>query len=117
MSDQWCILTTRMGADIDDPTETDLRHALEDVFSAHDDEHPNAWLRLGSDDGPMFVLDVYGSRRIEFEQWADADFDVALAPKNTLGDVRLEVAIQLWQALRRGDVEAVRGAAWQAASS
>lgn len=113
VSDQWCILTTRMGRDISEPTDADLERALTDVFATHDSEHPNAWLRLGSDEGPMFVLDAYESRRILFEQWADADFDNSLAPKIVLTEIQPEVALELWRALRRGDVETVRRAASQ----
>jgi len=107
----WCILTTRMGADIREPTDAQLRAALEDVFASDDDEHPNACLRLGSDGGPMFVLDVYGAQRILFEQWADADFDDELAPPTVLKDVQLDVAMTLWRALRDRDIAAVRGKA------
>ena len=111
VSDQWCILTTRMGRDIRQPTDADLERALTEVFCAHDPEHPNAWLRLGRDEGPMFVLDVYDSRKIVFEQWADPDFDSSLAPQIALTEVHPEVALELWRSLRRGDVDAVRGAA------
>jgi hypothetical protein len=110
VSNQWCILTTRMGRDIREPTDADLERALTDVFSGHDPEHPNAWLRLGRDEGPMFVLEVYESRTVLFEQWVDADFDSSLAPKVALTEVHLEVALELWRSLRRGDVDAVRGA-------
>lgn len=108
MLNQWCILTTRMGADVREPTDAQLRATLEDVFASDDDEHPNAWLRLGSDDGPMFVLDVYGSKQIVFEQWADTEFDNQLVSPTTLSDVQLEVAMGLWRALRNRDIDAVR---------
>ena len=110
MSDQWCILTTRMGRDIREPTDAELEQALKDVFSVHDPEHPNTWLRQGRDAGPMFVLDVYQSRRILFEQWADGDFESSLAPQVALSDVLPEVALELWRSLRRGDIDAVRRA-------
>jgi hypothetical protein len=108
VSNQWCILTTRMGAHVREPTDAQLRAALEDVFASHDDEHPNAALRLGSDDGPMFVVDVYGAQRVVFEQWADADFEDELAPPAILSDVKLEAAMELWRALRNRDVSAVK---------
>lgn len=108
MPTQWCILTTRMGADVREPTDAQLRAALEDVFASDDEEHPNAWLRLGSDDGPMFVLDVYGTKQIVFEQWADTDFDNESAPPMSLRHVQLEVAMTLWRTLRDRDVDAVR---------
>jgi len=68
---RFCVLTTRFGRDIPDPTSDDLQMALNEVFSLDDDEHPNSWLRYGSDSGQMFVLDVYQSSRIIFTQWAD----------------------------------------------
>jgi hypothetical protein len=97
-----------MGADKREPTDDELLAVLKDVFTSNDDEHPNAWLRVGSDDGPMFVVDVYSSRRIVFEQWADADFDNQLAPEIILSDVQLELAMGLWRSLRNRDIEAVR---------
>lgn len=83
MSNQWCVLTTRMGADIREPTDAHLHAALEDVFASDDAEHPNSCLRIGSDEGPMFVLDVYSAGRIVFKQWADVDFNEELnRPRN-----------------------------------
>lgn len=97
-----------MGADVREPTDAQLRAALEDVFEADDDEHPNSSLRLGSDDGPMFVVDVYGAKRIVFEQWADADFEDELGPSVTLSGVKLEAALALWRAMRNRDVDAIK---------
>ena len=108
MADPWCILTTRMGADIREPTDAQLRAALQDVYASDDDEHPDAWVRLGEDDGPLFVVAVHSSRRVEFTQWADADYENELAPQVTSRDVPSDVVLAPWRALRDRDVDAVQ---------
>ena len=112
-SDSWCILTTRLGKDVREPTDADLKDALVEVLSTADVEHPNAWLSLGLGDGTMYVLDVCGAGTIMFNQWADADFEEELAPPTKLADVSIEDAQRLWRSLLRRDVEAVRCEAWQ----
>lgn len=115
MKKLWCTLSTRWGEDIPEPEYIDLREALDDVWSVVDKEHPNTWLRLGVEDGPMYVLDVYGSSRIVFEQWVDADYGERLAPASVLVGVALDDALKLWDAMHRGDLESVKREAWQPA--
>jgi len=113
MTDRWCILTTRMGTDVREPTDAELKDALAEVFSTVDVEHPNAWLRIGLSDGTMFVLDVYRGGTIIFNQWADSDFEEELAPPSKLAEVPVEDALRLWRSLLRGDVGAVRAEPWR----
>lgn len=108
----FCILTTRYGRDIPDPTSDDLQMALNEVFSLEDDEHPNSWLRYGSDSGQMFILDVYQSGRIIFTQWADTDYEAELAAPEQLEHISHQSVLTLWQALQRGDMDCIRAEAW-----
>ena len=112
MADGWWVLTRRWGGDMRSPTDAQLQSALDELFSSKDPEHPNTWLRFGRDEGPLFVLDVYEDGSIHFEEWADAECEQEIAPTRRLAGASLPVALGLWQALRRGDVSAVRAAAW-----
>ena len=87
MEDGWWVLTTRWSVDIASPSTAHLQGALEEVFAAKDPEHPNSWLRFGRDNGPMFVLDVNESGTVVFEEWADTEFELELAPPRQLTDV------------------------------
>ncbi len=111
MTNSFCILTTRFGRDKVDPISVDLESAIDEVFSLQDDEHPNTWLRFGSDKGEMFTLDVYHGCRIVFEQWADTEYETELAPPGQLVLSRQEVQV-LWQSLQAGDIDGIRSQAW-----
>ncbi|MDH4611358.1 hypothetical protein [Pseudomonas sp. BN102] len=101
-----------MGEDIPSPTDEQLQATLKDVFSSSDGEHPNAWLCLGQDAGPMFILDIYSSGLVVFGQWADPDYEEELAPESRLNGVSFEVASMLWQALRSGDLATIQKQPW-----
>jgi hypothetical protein len=113
----WVISTTRWGKDIRAPEEATLDVALRDVYhestgemiAASYEEHPNAWLRYGFDEGPVFVLDVYRTGRIVFDQWADQDFEKRLAPESSMNVAEAE-ARQLWRWLAQGETGKVRKA-------
>jgi len=115
-SEPWLILTTRYGGDIRDPSADDLTTALNELYQetldgmtdAYYAEHPNAWLRYGFDDGPMYVLDVYRNGRVIFGQWADQDYETELAPETTIENVIEERAFQLWTWLTNGDVDRIK---------
>ena len=81
-------------------------------FLFDDDEHPNAWLRYGSDGGQMFVLDVYQGGRIIFTHWADTDYEAELAPPGQLEHTSRQSVLRLWQALQRGDMKSICVEAW-----
>lgn len=112
MSNSWCILTTRMGADIRSPSDEELQTILKEVLSATDQEHPNSWLRFGYDTGPMFLLDVYIDGTILFGQWLDTDYDKEFAPEGRLERVSFDDALRLWRALQRGDLDTIRCQEW-----
>jgi len=103
-------LTERYGADHAEPTEGQLIQALQELFEENtdDEEHPDAWLRHGDDDGPMCVLTFTRARAARFEEWADQDYRVELvAPREAVVPDKA-VALELWKRLAAGDLQAVR---------
>jgi hypothetical protein len=118
----WVILTTRYGADIREPTSDHLRSALAEVF--HEDhptmteddyaEHPNAWLRYGFDDGPMYVLNVYRSRTVYFSQWADSDYENELEREAEKINIAEREALSLCELLSAGKIDDVKAWGWDA---
>lgn len=120
-ADAWIILTTLYGEDIDNPSPQQLRLALGELFdetisglSEEDyDEHPNAWLRYGFDEGPMYVLDVYRRGGVIFSKYADqADSDALWEYR--MDDVSQEKALVLWQHLIEGKLGELKAEEWQA---
>ena len=114
----WTTLWTRYGDGIESPADADLAAALDEVLdpAVNDEEHPNAWLEHGAEDGRTFVLDVYADGRVVFNQWATADYDARLAPEAHLTGVTRTEALVLWQRLNAGDVEGVRARSWRPGS-
>lgn len=118
----WLILTRRFGGDLREPTADDLRLALAEVYhETHPElteadyaEHPNASLRLGFEDGPMYVLDVYRGGRVHFAQWADTDFDEELEPEAVKRDASESEAFQLWELLARREIDQIKSRGWSA---
>jgi hypothetical protein len=118
----WTILSSRYGGDIRDPTGDQLRHALAELYhenhpsmtEADYAEHPNAWLRYGFDDGPMYVLNVYRSRTVYFAQWSDPDYENELEPEAERINVSESEALHLWELLAVGKIDEVKASAWDA---
>jgi hypothetical protein len=118
----WVILTSRYGGDIREPTVDQLRRVLAEVYHENAPsmtegdyaEHPNAWLRYGFDDGPMYVLNVYRSRTVYFSQWADPDYESELGPEAERTDVSESEACHLWELLAAGKIDEVKASGWDA---
>lgn len=118
----WVILSGRYGGDIRAPTSDQLRSALAEVYNENHPsmtewdyaEHPNAWLRYGFDDGPMYVLNVYRSGAVYFAQWADSDYENELAPEAEKINVSEREAHRLWELLAAGEIGEVKGWGWDA---
>jgi len=114
VSKGWVILSTRYGGSIRSPTKAQLADALRELFdpSVDDEEHGDAWLRYGNDDGPMFVLTFTCGRMARFEEWADQDYEVELVPQREANDITDGEALSLWTCLASGDMQAVRDWRW-----
>jgi hypothetical protein len=120
MNTPWLILNTRYGNEIFNPTEGDITAALKEVYfenhpslTEHDyAEHPNAFLRLGYDDGPMYALDVYRKGAVLFGQWADADYEREIEPEKWLEGVTFEKALSFWLMLAQNRPDSVAAEPW-----
>lgn len=120
MARPWVILSLRYGGDIDDPTSDDLARAIRELYvedlpgmtEGDYEEHGAAFLRHGFDDGPMSVLYDRRGGIVTFEEWADRDFNVPLAPARVMTSVTPQVALGLWMCLAGGRIEQVRDHAW-----
>jgi len=69
----WVTLTSRFGQSHEDPSDEDLKIALNELFSINNLEHPDAWIECGSDDGPLETLSMYGSGYAHYTKYSDAD--------------------------------------------
>jgi len=118
----WIVLTSRYGEDTREPTVDQLHRALSEVYHEIDSsmtdgdyaEHPNAWLRYGFDEGPMYVLNVYRSATVYFSQWADPDYEIELEPEVERVKVSESEARQLWELLAAGKIDEVKASSWDA---
>jgi hypothetical protein len=120
MTQPWVILTRRTGQDVRSPTPAQLAEAIAELY--HETlpwmteegyaEHGAAFLRLGWDDGPMYVLEVNRLRDATFEEWADQDYEHELAPPRTMRKVAEQAALRLWTWLAEAQVDRVRSQPW-----
>ncbi|SFQ53452.1 hypothetical protein SAMN05216567_118157 [Variovorax sp. OK605] len=120
MSESFLILNRRFGGDIRDPSDRDLEDALRQVFiedhpqltEADYEEHRGAFLRFGSDEGPMFVVYVYRRGDVVLEQWADADYEDELVAALHLHRVTFDDALRLWKLARDKNISGLRQEPW-----
>jgi hypothetical protein len=111
----WCIANGRYGADTRSPTDNDLARLVREVFDeslpgmTEEDyiEHGSMHMRLGTDDGPMYVLTIARGGQLTLEQWSDQDYDDELAPAAYV-NANEPQALQLARALASGDLAAVK---------
>ena len=120
MTQAFLILSRRYGGDVRDPTDGDLQSALREVFvedhpdlsDADYEEHPSAFLRVGMEDGTMYVLYASRGGELTLEQWADSDFEAESAAPTYLHRATSETALGLWRAAKAGDLAAIRVHEW-----
>ena len=111
MTQAWVILTSRDGRDIAAPTENQLASVLSDLFGPGKNEVDSATLRFGYADGLMYAAEVSSTGDVRFEEWSDADCELALAkPRRMKADK--SAALQLWCMLARRQVGKIRDLAW-----
>jgi hypothetical protein len=121
-NEPWVILTARYGGDTSSPTAEQLAHAMAEVYHenipsmAEDDyaEHPNAWLRYGFDDGPLYVIDVYRTGTVRFSQWADPDYENELEAESGMANVTEQHSLRLWTLLAQGQIDQIKKEKWNA---
>lgn len=95
---EWVNLTTRLGRSFEDPHVDQLREALEELFSSHDDEHPDSWIECGRQQGPLHSLTFFSSGRGIYTKYSDVDMTEELETKEftAFGPVQ---ALELWGSL------------------
>lgn len=121
MSEPWLILTRRYGGDTRSPSAAQLAEAIAELYhesspdmtEADHTEHGVASLRYGYDDGPMHVLEVNRIHELTLEEWADQEYEQALAPPRRLCGVPEDQALLLWSWLAEGQIERVRSQPWE----
>jgi len=114
-SSAWVILTRRYGEDVRQPSEDDLTQAVNELFNENYKamtetdyaEHPNAWVRYGFDEGPMFVIEANRDKTVTLLKYADQD-DVEAIAKYTVRDKSGENILSLWKLLAKGEIEEIR---------
>jgi hypothetical protein len=118
----WIILTSRYGGDARNPATEQVAKAVREIF--HEDtpsmleadyaEHPNAWIRYGFDEGPMYVIDIGRGGTIRFEQWADPDFEDELEAPLTMANATEQDALRLLTMLTKGQIDQIKAEKWNA---
>jgi len=94
----WSNLYFCFGNSISNPSDNDLKRALKELFSSQDDEHSDAWLECGVDDGPLESLSVFSSGYAIQTKYSDADMTEALSSQRIEG-VTEKTGLRLWQDL------------------
>ena|SRR5579885_1296580 len=113
---QWVVLTERYGEDIRHPSDRELAQAIDELFSEDSKgmteggcaEHPNACLRYGSDDGPVFVVEVNRNKAVTLAKYADQD-DIDPLVEATF-NMDKGTILSLWRHLAKGEIEETRSA-------
>ena len=110
MAHAWVVLTTLDGRDTPAPTDAQLAAALAEVYAAPARD-ASAALRVGYDDGLMYVAEVGTGGELRFEEWSDRDCEMALAPPRRMR-AGPEQALQLWRWLAQRQVSRIREMSW-----
>jgi len=110
----WLILTTRYGKDIENPSKEDLTHAIMEELGNEDKaamieenyaEHSNAWLRCGTDAGPIYMLSVDRDGTTSLSEFVNQDADDPI--EELTRKISLEKALALCIFLAEGSPDKV----------
>jgi hypothetical protein len=96
-----------MGEDIPQPSQAVLRQVADELIKAKDAEHPNACLRCGTDEGPMFVIDAYAGGTVILTKYPDQDSGDPL-DETKLINISAQRLFELWLLLASGSLEKIR---------
>lgn len=115
MSQPWSYLCFRYGEEVGSPSEDQLKKAAYELFHENINgmtegdyaEHGSAHLRLGYDDGPMYVLTIDRTGRATLEVWEDQDYEVEACAPREMKKVSENQAVQLWADLASGRTDKV----------
>lgn len=101
---EWINLTKHLGESLDSPTDNDLKQALTDLFESNDNEHPNSWIECGSEEGPLYSLDIYSSGYAIYTKYNNADMDDELENRR-IENVDVHLGLNLWKSLINGKLD------------
>lgn len=94
----WITLTTRYGSSIRSPSRSQLGAALQELFAAEDEEHPDCWIECGSDGKPLHTFSFLGNGEGLYIKYSDADMTEELLRKNVAADT-VVAALKKWEHL------------------
>ena len=103
---EWINLTNHLGKNFSNPKDIQLTDALHQLFTANDNEHPDAWIECGTEDGPLYSLSVYAGGYAIYSKFNNADMDVELENKK-INNVTAQVAFDLWKNLIDGNIKKI----------
>ena len=98
---EWITITRVFGQYVNEPSETDMRRALEELFSSADGDHPDTWMECGTEGGPLYCTSIYASGYAIYKKYSDADMTAELETKE-IANVDISVAFDLWRNLALG---------------
>jgi hypothetical protein len=92
-----------MGEKISNPSTKQLRNTLKELFASNDEEHPDAWIECGSDDGPLYILSVYSGGYAIYTKYSDVNMTEELENKK-IENLDVGSTLELWQKLIAGEL-------------
>jgi hypothetical protein len=96
---EWVILTSRMGEGFKHPDVSTMQNVLTELFSSkRDDEHPDCWLQCGSQEGPLYSINVFQSGFAIYTKYSDVDMSEELESREIKAP-DVNAALRLWEAL------------------
>ncbi|MCG6202748.1 hypothetical protein [Psychromonas antarctica] len=98
---EWSNLTTCFGTGVSNPSDSDLKQSIAELFESNNDEHPDAWVECGSENGPLCSVSIYSSGYALFTKYSDADMSEELENRR-VENVTQDVGLQLWKNLISG---------------
>jgi hypothetical protein len=106
---RWLILTSRYGKEIENPSQDDLNHAIDELKNDNpkknagtdDSDHEAAWLSSEAGDGPKFILSVERDGTTCFSKFTSQDADDP--SEEITKKISLEKALALWMLLAKGN--------------
>jgi hypothetical protein len=99
---EWTNLTGCFGEGTQNPSDDDLKKALSELFKSQDNEHPDAWIECGSENGPLYSVSIFSSGYALYTKYSDADMSDELENKK-IENVTEDSAFALWKNLMDGN--------------
>ncbi len=94
-----------LNSSISNPTHDELEKEIWYFFQHSDEEHPSAWLFCGTDEGPLYTLEIFDARRswngkkicnVEYIEYDNQDMNEEIE-KKSLGTFSKKAVLELWK--------------------